>query len=214
MTGRAEVASSRATLAGDGNLCGDDGKVRAVSTRDITEIWDQPGFGLTQTAFARWPSKQPLRRDDYREFLQSALDQQAMMVPVYLLGKARTYKSPDGEPRIGANIVADVLFVVNGSKGSTPFVTVIRRRGLFNKRIEAGPLGAGSGNGYDDYWVEDHAIGDVGDIDLQFVDRNLPTFKLSFGYRKDQRSKVVAQEQARAVMEAVDRCRSGQLPVD
>jgi hypothetical protein len=53
-------------------------------------------------------------------------------------------------------------------------------------------MGAGSGSGYDDYWVEDHAIGDGGDIDLQFVDHNLPTFKLSFRYWKDQRSKVAA----------------------
>lgn len=172
-----------------------------MSTRDIAEFWDQPGFGLTENAFARWASKKPLRRDEYRELLQAALDQQAIMVPVYLVGKARTYKSPDGEPRIGANIVDDVLFAVNGPKGSTPFVMVVRQRGLFSKRVEAGPLGGGSGNGYDDYWVEDHAIGDVGDIDLQFVDRNLPTFRLSFGYWKDQRSKVLAQVLGAALVE-------------
>ena len=180
---------------------------------DVRTFWDVPASGLTKRAFAAAPSSKPLERERIREYLQAAIDEWSLPLPVYAIGFCTLFKTPDGSVRLGAAQIHEALITVCGPVGAQdPCITFMYKRGVANRRIEVGTPGADAGLLYDDYWVEDRPFQDIGSIEIQFTRATLPVFRIAFPYWKRGKYKDLCLRQARYIAEAIELCRDGFVP--
>jgi hypothetical protein len=176
---------------------------------NITDIWDDPSYGLAVADFQAVPTKGGgLDRSQYAAKLQFALDKGMLMLPVHAIALGTLYGTPDGQPSVGANQMTDSLLLIAGSHGANPWLVGIYQRGMLRKRPDAVVPGLGDG-APDRVEVYDEPFADVGQISMQFSRSGIDVCKVSFSYWRRSQGKPEAQAAAAHLAEGFNRCRGG-----